>query len=169
MYGPDRLVTELTGCMAAGQRECAADPRGGLQGAWLAAGDPFGRSSPCLAATFGPADQRLFAPCALLGFVFVKHRSCRSLPLGAELVAVFAAPFIGGDARRIGLAEMRHHVTLVKLIGALGFRPVGPVMGLLQKHTKSALLVVEPAIAMNSSGELIVSNPAEWCSPIQAS
>ncbi len=25
------------------------------------------------------------------------------------------------------------------------------------------------AIAMNSSGELIVSQPAEWCSPIQAS
>ena len=39
---------------------------------------------------------------------------------------------------------MRHHIAGIKLVGALGFLPIGPVVGLLQEDAKCALLLLQP-------------------------
>src|SRR5205823_9142409 len=97
-----------------------------------------------LAAAIGPCDAGALASGTLLGLVLVEHRLCRSLALGAELGAVVAAPLIGSEARRVGPAEMRHHIAGVKFVGPLGRLPIGPVMRLMQEGAERALLVLQP-------------------------
>ena len=53
-------------------------------------------------------------------------------------------PLVGGGARRVGPAEMRHHIARVEFVGALGRLEIGPVMRLVQKGAEGALLLVEP-------------------------
>src|SRR5215469_4649499 len=64
---------------------------------------------------------------ALFGFVLVEHCASGGAALFGELVAVFAAPVVGPDARDVVAAEMRHHVARVELVGAFGLLPIGPV------------------------------------------
>src|SRR5438105_1344158 len=76
-----------------------------------------GGDLPCLAAARRAGRGSAVAEGALLGLVLVEHRLGRSLALGAELGAVIAAPLIGGGARLVQLAEMRHHIAGVELVG----------------------------------------------------
>src|SRR5215470_15287662 len=101
------------------------------------------RCSPRLAAALGVANGRSFTRCPLLGLVLVEHRFGRGIALGAELGAVVAAPLIGGGARRVGTAEMRHHIARVKLVGPLGRLEVRPIVRLLQERAEYALLLFQ--------------------------
>src|ERR1700730_11489150 len=77
---------------------------------------------PRFAAARRASDRRLSA-FALLGLVLVEHRLGGGLARGAELGAVVAAPLKGGGARGIRLAEMRHHIAGIELVGPLGRLP----------------------------------------------
>src|SRR5208283_1090503 len=123
--------------LSSAEAESHADPRTPPR-------EQSARMSPCLAAAFGTAERPGLARGALFGFVLVEHGTRCGLALGAEFVAVGAAPFVGGDARGVVPAEMRHHKALIELVGALGLLPIGPIMGLLQKDAKGALLLIEP-------------------------
>src|SRR5882672_5439977 len=102
---------------------------------------------PCLPPLRGAAEGAgfVYCPgCSLLGFVLVEHGLSGGIALGAEFGAVVAAPLVGGGARRVGPAEMRHHIAGVKLVGSLGRLEIGPVVGLVQESAKRPLLLVEP-------------------------
>src|SRR5438132_8285935 len=101
---------------------------------------------PRLAAALGAAEGAGFMcrpDCSPLGFVLVEHGLGGGIALGAEFGAVVAAPLVGGGARRVGPAEMRHHIAGVKLVGSLGRLEIGPVVGLLQESDKRPMLLVE--------------------------
>src|SRR6202040_131645 len=107
----------------------------------------FDTTSPCLAAAPRPARSGglVRGPRgALLGFVLVEHRAGGGAALLTELVAVLGAPVVRLRTRPVVAAEMRHYIAGIKLIGALGFLPIGPVVGLLQEDAKCALLLVQP-------------------------
>src|SRR5262249_61935812 len=76
--------------------------------------------------------------------MLVEHRLGSGLALGAELGTVVAAPLERGGAALVEPAEMRHHIAGVKLVGALGRLPIGPVVRLLQKRAELALLLLQP-------------------------
>src|ERR1700736_422916 len=107
----------------------------------------FDATSPCLAAARRPAWSGGFLRGprgTLLGFVFVEHRAGGGAALLTELVAVLGAPVVRLGTRPVVPTEMRHHIAGIKLVGALGFLPIGPVVGLLQEDAKCALLLLQP-------------------------
>src|SRR5207302_8569262 len=104
-----------------------------------------------------PRDAGTLAGGALLGFVLVEHRLRRRLALGAELGAVVAAPLIGSKARRVGPAEMRHHIAGVKFVGPLGRLPIRPVMRLMQERAEGTLLLLQPL----DQGDRVIGRAAD--------
>src|SRR5215472_850864 len=101
-------------------------------------------SLPRFAAARRAAYRSGFLGGALLGFVLVEHRAGGGRALFAEFVAVVGAPVVGVDARAVVAAEMRHHVARIEFVGALGLLPVRPVVRLVQKDAKLALLSLQP-------------------------
>src|SRR5438105_800047 len=63
-----------------------------------------------------------------LGLVLREHRLRRRLAHGGELLIVGGGPVERLDAMTIGLAEMRHDVTRVELVGFLRRLPIGPIV-----------------------------------------
>ena len=76
--------------------------------------------------------------------MLVEHQLGRRGALVGQQITIVGAPIKRIGARAIVAGEMRHHVALVKLVGTLGLREVGPVMDLLQEHAEIALLGIQP-------------------------
>src|SRR5262249_47026976 len=81
---------------------------------------------------------------APLGLGFVEHCAGGGAAFLTQFVAVLGAPVVGLGARPVVAAEMRHYVALIQFVGAFGFLPIGPVVGLLQKDAEFALLCLQP-------------------------
>src|ERR1700722_4270623 len=89
---------------------------------------------------------------SLFRFMFIKHKPGRAGSLFGQFLAMVGTPIERIRPRAIIAGEMRHHVALIKLVGAFGLLEISPVVDLLQEGTEFALLVVE---ALDQSDRVI--------------